>query len=41
MLNDKSQLPELKSCTMFGTKISEETHLAASDHYGIVVEIEF
>ena len=36
-----NKLPELKSCTMFGTKISEETHLAASDHYGIMVEIEF
>jgi hypothetical protein len=36
-----NKLPELKSSTMFGTKISEETHLAASDHYGIMVEIEF
>ena len=36
-----NELPELKSCTMFGTRISEETHLAASDHYGIMAEIEF
>ena len=36
-----SEMPVLKSCTMFGTKISEETHLAASDHYGIMVEIDF
>ena len=34
-------LPELKSCAIFGTEILEETHLAASDHYGIMVEIEF
>ena len=36
-----NELPELKSCTVFGTKISEETHLAASDHYGIMAELEF
>ena len=36
-----NKLPELKNHTMFGTKISGETHLAASDHYGIMVEIEF
>ena len=35
-----NELPELKNCTMFGKKISEKTHLAASDHYGIMVEIE-
>ncbi|MDE6622690.1 MAG: hypothetical protein K2K74_19800 [Lachnospiraceae bacterium] len=33
--------PELKNCMLFGTKISKETNLAASDHYGIMVEIEF
>lgn len=36
-----NQLPELKNCTLFGTKISQTTHLAASDHYGIMVEIGF
>lgn len=35
------KLPELKNCSVFGTKISKETDLAASDHYGIIVEIEF
>ena len=34
-------LPQLKNCILFGTKISKETNLAASDHYGIMVEIEF
>ena len=34
------KLPELKNCTLFGTKISQATHLAASDHYGVMVEIE-
>lgn len=36
-----NELPELKNCTLFGRKISEQTHLAASDHYGIAAEIEF
>ena len=35
-----NKLPELKKCTLFGTKVSQETHLAASDHYGVLVEIE-
>ncbi|MBQ8966659.1 endonuclease/exonuclease/phosphatase family protein [Ruminococcus sp.] len=35
------KLPELKSCTLFGTNISEETKLAASDHYGVMAEVEF
>lgn len=35
------KLPELKSCTLFGTDISEETQLAASDHYGIMADLEF
>ena len=33
------ELPELKNCTLFGMKISQETHLAASDHYGVMVEM--
>ncbi|MCH5324328.1 MAG: endonuclease/exonuclease/phosphatase family protein [Eubacterium sp.] len=35
-----AELPMLKNCKLFGTKISEETHLSASDHYGVAVEIE-
>ncbi len=35
------ELPELKKCVLFGTEISKETGLAASDHYGIMVEIDF
>ena len=34
-------LPKLKNCMLFGTQIAKETSLAASDHYGIMVEIEF
>ena len=34
-------LPELKNCIIFGTKIEKETNLAASDHYGVMAEIEF
>lgn len=36
-----SELPELKNCTLFGTEIAAETHLSASDHYGVMTEIEF
>ena len=36
-----AELPELKNCIIFGTEISKETGLAASDHYGVVAEIEF
>lgn len=36
-----AKLPKLKNCTLFGTQIAKETSLAASDHYGIMVEIEF
>lgn len=36
-----ADLPELKNCMLFGTKITNETNLAASDHYGVMVEIEF
>lgn len=36
-----TKLPELKNCMLFGTDITKETGLAASDHYGIVIEIEF
>ena len=35
-----SSMPELKSCMLFGTGISKQTGLAASDHYGVVAEIE-
>lgn len=34
-------LPELKNCVIFGTEVSKETGLAASDHYGVIAEIEF
>lgn len=36
-----AKLPELKNCMLFGTEIAKETGLAASDHYGIMIEIEF
>lgn len=36
-----ASLPVLKHCTIFGTEICEENHLAASDHYGVAAEIEF
>ena len=36
-----NELPELKNCALFGTNISKETHLAASDHYGVLAEIDF
>lgn len=35
------KLPELKNCDIFGTKISELTNLAASDHYGLFAEMDF
>ena len=31
----------LTSADLFGTEISEETHLSASDHYGVAAEIVF
>lgn len=34
-------LPELKKCMLFGTEISKKTGLAASDHYGIMIEMDF
>ena len=36
-----AELPKLKNCMLFGTEIAKEINLAASDHYGIMVEIEF
>lgn len=36
-----AQLPELKHCMLFGTEIMEEINLTASDHYGIMVEMDF
>ncbi|MCH5194766.1 MAG: endonuclease/exonuclease/phosphatase family protein [Oscillospiraceae bacterium] len=35
------ELPELKNCVIFGSEVLKETGLAASDHYGVVAEIEF
>ena len=35
------ELPELKKCVLFGTEISKETGLSASDHYGIMAELDF
>lgn len=35
------ELPELKGCVLFGTEVSKETGLSASDHYGIMAEMEF
>lgn len=34
-------LPVLKGCSIFGTGISDENGLAASDHYGVAAEIGF
>ena len=34
------QFPVLSRCNVFGTAIYEEIALAASDHYGVVVEME-
>lgn len=36
-----AEFPILKDCAIFGTEISDNTCLAASDHYGVIVEIEF
>lgn len=32
--------PTLKSCGIFGTKVSPITNLCASDHYGVFVDLE-
>lgn len=34
-------LPVLRNCALFGTGVFGETHLAASDHYGVVAELTF
>ena len=34
------QFPVLSRCNVFGTAIYEDIALAASDHYGVVVEME-
>lgn len=34
------QFPVLSGCNVFGTSIYEDIALAASDHYGVVVEME-
>lgn len=36
-----AEFPILKECAIFGTEISDETCLAASDHYGVIAEIDF
>lgn len=36
-----AKMPILKACSIFGTNVSARTGLAASDHYGVVAEIEF
>lgn len=36
-----AEFPILKDCAIFGTEISDNTCLAASDHYGVIVEMEF
>lgn len=36
-----AELPRLKNCMLFGTNSSKETNFTASDHYGVMVEIEF
>ncbi len=41
MLHLLIEWPKLKKCILFGTEISKETGLAASDHYGIMVEMDF
>ena len=32
--------PVLESCAVFGRTVYEDIHLAASDHYGVVVEVK-
>ncbi len=34
-----AELPVLKNCALFGTNVSKETLLAASDHYGVMAEL--
>lgn len=34
-------LPVLKNCMLLGTNVSKVTHLAASDHYGVMAELAF
>lgn len=36
-----AELPVLKNFEVFGTAVSERTQLAASDHYGVIAEIDF
>lgn len=33
--------PTLKDCSVFGTKIYNDTNLSASDHYGVVIEVDY
>lgn len=34
------EFPVLKNCVTFGQTVYEDIHLAASDHYGVLVELE-
>lgn len=34
------EFPILKKCTIFGQRVYEDINLSASDHYGVVVEME-
>lgn len=36
-----NKLPLLVRCSIFGTAIGKETGLCASDHYGVLAELEF
>ena len=33
--------PVLKACSLFGKRVYDDIHLSASDHYGVVVEMDF
>lgn len=35
------ELPVLKDCSIFGRKIYTDINLSASDHYGVVIEIDY
>lgn len=34
------EFPALKECTVFGKKVYDDINLSASDHYGVVVQVE-
>ena len=35
------EFPVLRNCQVFGQTVYEETKLAASDHYGVSVDMDF